>query len=214
MCALSNNNWVWYGMVEVCEGAPVAVSGWVLADRHDVRPCAATVYRHIMYDTELRILYKKMQQNLIESIWGEVVIRALDHGAEECSCAIPVGSNVSRTKPKTQNSKQTVAAHRDSHSTSPQWRKSKAKKVSCFFAWMFYLLRHRLRESRRRRRILQRPSVPRTVRPAKARTRRGRGHTGRKRWVSAGLLRLVKVYQGLATTTLSCIIYLSGWRNV
>ena len=23
---------VWYGMVEVCEGAPVAVSGWVLAD--------------------------------------------------------------------------------------------------------------------------------------------------------------------------------------
>ena len=21
---------VWYGMVEVCEGAPVAVSGWVL----------------------------------------------------------------------------------------------------------------------------------------------------------------------------------------
>ena len=26
----------WYGMVEVCEGAPVAVSGWVLTDRHDV----------------------------------------------------------------------------------------------------------------------------------------------------------------------------------
>ena len=24
-------------MVEVCEGAPVAVSGWVLTDRHDVR---------------------------------------------------------------------------------------------------------------------------------------------------------------------------------
>ena len=33
---------LWYGMVEVCEGAPVAVSGWVLADRHDVRPCAAS----------------------------------------------------------------------------------------------------------------------------------------------------------------------------
>ena len=32
----------WYGMVEVCEGAPVAVSGWVLADRHDLRPCAAS----------------------------------------------------------------------------------------------------------------------------------------------------------------------------
>ena len=29
-------------MVEVCEGAPVAVSGWVLADRHDLRPCAAS----------------------------------------------------------------------------------------------------------------------------------------------------------------------------
>ena len=33
---------VWYGMVEVCEGAPVAVSGWVLTDRHDVGPCAAS----------------------------------------------------------------------------------------------------------------------------------------------------------------------------
>ena len=32
----------WHGMVEVCEGAPVAVSGWVLTDRHDVRPCAAS----------------------------------------------------------------------------------------------------------------------------------------------------------------------------
>ena len=27
---------IWYGMVEVCEGAPVAVSGWVLTDRHDL----------------------------------------------------------------------------------------------------------------------------------------------------------------------------------
>ena len=32
----------WHVMVEVCEGAPVAVSGWVLTDRHDVRPCAAS----------------------------------------------------------------------------------------------------------------------------------------------------------------------------
>ena len=32
---------VWHGMVEVCEGAPVAVSGWVLADRHDLVPCTA-----------------------------------------------------------------------------------------------------------------------------------------------------------------------------
>ena len=34
---------VGYGMVEVYEGAPVAVivSGWVLTDRHDLAPCAA-----------------------------------------------------------------------------------------------------------------------------------------------------------------------------
>ena len=29
-------------MAEVCEGAPVAVSGWVLTDRHDLVPCAAS----------------------------------------------------------------------------------------------------------------------------------------------------------------------------
>ena len=28
--------WYGYGMVEVCEGAPVAVSGWVLTDRYDL----------------------------------------------------------------------------------------------------------------------------------------------------------------------------------
>ena len=28
-------------MVEVCEGAPVAVSGWILTDRHDPAPRAA-----------------------------------------------------------------------------------------------------------------------------------------------------------------------------
>ena len=28
----------WCGMAEVCEGAPVAVSGWVLTDRHDLGP--------------------------------------------------------------------------------------------------------------------------------------------------------------------------------
>ena len=32
---------VWYDMVEVCEGTPVAVGGWVLTDRHDLAPCAA-----------------------------------------------------------------------------------------------------------------------------------------------------------------------------
>ena len=32
---------VWYGMVEVCEGAPVAAGGWVLTDRHGLAPCAA-----------------------------------------------------------------------------------------------------------------------------------------------------------------------------
>ena len=40
---------VWYGMVEVCEGAPVAVSGWVLTDRHDVRPCAGSNFNSIFY---------------------------------------------------------------------------------------------------------------------------------------------------------------------
>ena len=39
---------VWYGMVEVCEGAPVAVSGWVLTDRHDVRPCAVSSLLRVM----------------------------------------------------------------------------------------------------------------------------------------------------------------------
>ena len=40
---LREGGMVWYGMVEVCEGAPVAVSGWVLTDRHDLAlaPCAA-----------------------------------------------------------------------------------------------------------------------------------------------------------------------------
>ena len=44
--AIDRANLVWYGMVEVCEGAPVAVSGWVLTDRHDVRPCAASSLLH------------------------------------------------------------------------------------------------------------------------------------------------------------------------
>ena len=32
-----------FDMVEVCEGAPVAVSGWVLTDGHDLAPCAANM---------------------------------------------------------------------------------------------------------------------------------------------------------------------------
>ena len=36
-------------MVEVCEGAPVAVSGWVLTDRHDLGPRAAnSLHRETM----------------------------------------------------------------------------------------------------------------------------------------------------------------------
>ena len=31
----------WHGVAEVHEGAPVAVSGWVLTDGHDLAPCAA-----------------------------------------------------------------------------------------------------------------------------------------------------------------------------
>ena len=32
---------VWYGMVEVCEGAPVTMGGGVLTDRHDLALYAA-----------------------------------------------------------------------------------------------------------------------------------------------------------------------------
>ena len=42
MITLKTDLMVWHGMAEVREGAPVAVSGWVLADGHDVRPCAAS----------------------------------------------------------------------------------------------------------------------------------------------------------------------------
>ena len=27
---------VWYGIAELCEGAPVVIGGWVLTDRHDL----------------------------------------------------------------------------------------------------------------------------------------------------------------------------------
>ena len=40
----------WHGMVwcgRGLEGAPVAVSGWVLTDRHDARPCAAKKFKKI-----------------------------------------------------------------------------------------------------------------------------------------------------------------------
>ena len=41
-------------MVEVCEGAPVAVSGWVLTDRHDPGPCAASsLHRSTMSVTDV-----------------------------------------------------------------------------------------------------------------------------------------------------------------
>ena len=36
-----SNGMAWHGMAEVCEGAPVAVGGWVLTNRHDLAPCAA-----------------------------------------------------------------------------------------------------------------------------------------------------------------------------
>ena len=48
---------VWYGMVEVCEGAPVSVSGWVLTDRYDLRPCAASsLHRETMSVTRSNII--------------------------------------------------------------------------------------------------------------------------------------------------------------
>ena len=39
--AIGRGGMVRHGMVEVSEGAPVALSGWVLTDRHDLGPCAA-----------------------------------------------------------------------------------------------------------------------------------------------------------------------------
>ena len=46
---------VWYGTVEVCEGVPVAVGGWVLTDRHDLAPCAAnSLHRVTISYTDLR----------------------------------------------------------------------------------------------------------------------------------------------------------------
>ena len=45
----------WYGMVEVCEGAPVAVGGWVLTDRHGVLPCAANSLHRVTISVNNRI---------------------------------------------------------------------------------------------------------------------------------------------------------------
>ena len=53
-CVDGSTPMVWYGMVEVCEGAPMAVIGWVLTDRHDLVPCQVSVtdiYHTIPYHT-------------------------------------------------------------------------------------------------------------------------------------------------------------------
>ena len=47
---------VWYGMVEVCEGAPVAVSGWVLTDRHDLAPCAANSLHRVTMSVDINMI--------------------------------------------------------------------------------------------------------------------------------------------------------------
>ena len=39
--ALIEDGIVWYGMVEVCKGAPMDMGCWVLNDRHDLAPCVA-----------------------------------------------------------------------------------------------------------------------------------------------------------------------------
>ena len=41
-CVDGSTPMAWHGMVKFHEGAPVAVSGWVLTDRHDPGPCAAS----------------------------------------------------------------------------------------------------------------------------------------------------------------------------
>ena len=55
LAAKAFENWM-HGMAEVCEGA-VAVSGWVLTDRHDVRPCAASgLYRATMSVSNVNVV--------------------------------------------------------------------------------------------------------------------------------------------------------------
>ena len=59
---------VWHGMAEVCEGAPVAVSGWVLTDRHDVGPRLAL--------TDASQTYSK----LLASVWHVSYDGVADNG--------------------------------------------------------------------------------------------------------------------------------------
>ena len=41
---LTSTHIVWYGTLDVCEGAPVAMGGWVLTDRHSLASCASHRY--------------------------------------------------------------------------------------------------------------------------------------------------------------------------
>ena len=45
--SVKRHGMAWHGMAEVCEGAPVAVGGWVLTDRHGLAPCAANILHRV-----------------------------------------------------------------------------------------------------------------------------------------------------------------------
>ena len=62
---------VWYGMVDVCEGAPVAVGGWVLADRHSLAPSAVNSLHRA---TISLIIYHYMQSSCTAKGRGTIVI--------------------------------------------------------------------------------------------------------------------------------------------
>ena len=46
ICHTTRTSMVWYGMVEVCEGAPVAMGGWAVISAGATVPCADTLGMH------------------------------------------------------------------------------------------------------------------------------------------------------------------------
>ena len=96
---------VGYGMVEVCEGAPVAVSGWVLTDSHDLAPCAANSLHRVTISVN-------------NTIRGLCYHHAVD---ESVACVLSTSVHTSSAKTGS------VADHRHCHCNActahrPSWR--------------------------------------------------------------------------------------------
>ena len=62
----------WCGMVKVCEGVPVAVDGWVLADRHDLAPCATNSLHRVT-----------IPNNVTGGTWGAASWQRVQHSPNE-----------------------------------------------------------------------------------------------------------------------------------